>query len=135
MAPPMSRILRFDPFNGVSGDMILGALIHLGLPVQELKEELGKLKLEESSQNHIATHTIEGIETKYSTHRRCRPSGLLYCRFVPSSLGAVPFTAISARGLKPTALTALVGSSRAAGFSLRAGPTTAFAPEGGFPYH
>ncbi|MDA2933898.1 nickel pincer cofactor biosynthesis protein LarC [Acidobacteria bacterium AH-259-D05] len=43
----MSRILYFDPFNGISGDMILGALIHLGLPLDYLKKELAKLKLEE----------------------------------------------------------------------------------------
>ena len=40
----MSRILRFDPFNGVSGDMILGALIHLGFPLEKLKKELDKLE-------------------------------------------------------------------------------------------
>ena len=42
----MSKILYFDPFNGISGDMILGALIDLGLPLQYLQKELAKLKLE-----------------------------------------------------------------------------------------
>src|SRR5438477_358365 len=39
------RIAYFDCFAGVSGDMILGALIDAGLSVDALREELGKLPL------------------------------------------------------------------------------------------
>jgi len=39
------KIAYFDCFSGVSGDMILGALIDAGLDVRELELELGKLKL------------------------------------------------------------------------------------------
>ena len=35
----------FDCFSGISGDMIIGALIDLGLNVDFLKKELGKLNL------------------------------------------------------------------------------------------
>ncbi len=42
----MSKTLYFDAFNGVSGDMILGALIDLGLPLEHLREQLGTLPLE-----------------------------------------------------------------------------------------
>ena len=42
----MGKLLYFDPFNGVSGDMILGALVDLGLPLDHLKSELAKLELE-----------------------------------------------------------------------------------------
>lgn len=35
----------FDCFSGISGDMTLGALIHLGVPVPWLKESVGKLPL------------------------------------------------------------------------------------------
>ncbi len=42
-----AKILYFDPFNGISGDMILGALVNLGLPLDHLEKELAKLKLEE----------------------------------------------------------------------------------------
>jgi uncharacterized protein (TIGR00299 family) protein len=38
-------ILYFDCFAGASGDMTVGALIHLGLPVDLLKRELEKLDL------------------------------------------------------------------------------------------
>ena len=39
------RIAYFDCFSGVSGDMILGALLDAGLDIQELQSELGKLKI------------------------------------------------------------------------------------------
>ena len=42
----MPRVLYFDPFNGVAGDMILGALIDLGLPLAHLQAEIGRLHLE-----------------------------------------------------------------------------------------
>ena len=43
----MSRILYFDCFSGASGDMILGALIDAGLPVDELRQALGSLAVGE----------------------------------------------------------------------------------------
>jgi uncharacterized protein (TIGR00299 family) protein len=39
------KIAYFDCFSGVSGDMILGALIDAGLKLYELEEELKKLKI------------------------------------------------------------------------------------------
>jgi len=39
------RIAYFDCFSGVSGDMILGALIDAGADLHELESELGKLKI------------------------------------------------------------------------------------------
>ena len=41
----MSKILYFDCFSGASGDMILGALIDAGLPLDELRAALGSLAL------------------------------------------------------------------------------------------
>ncbi len=41
----MSRILYFDCFSGISGDMVLGALIDAGLPLDELKRALGSLAI------------------------------------------------------------------------------------------
>jgi uncharacterized protein (TIGR00299 family) protein len=43
------KILYFDCFSGVSGDMTLAALLNLGLPQEKLKQELGKLGLENYS--------------------------------------------------------------------------------------
>ena len=36
------RILYFDTFSGISGDMTLGAFINAGMNIGELKEELKK---------------------------------------------------------------------------------------------
>ncbi|PWT84037.1 MAG: nickel pincer cofactor biosynthesis protein LarC [Blastocatellia bacterium] len=41
----MSRVLYFDCFSGISGDMVLGALIDAGLPLNELKAALGSLAI------------------------------------------------------------------------------------------
>lgn len=39
--------LHFDCFNGISGDMTLGALVDLGLPIATLEEGVRRLRLEE----------------------------------------------------------------------------------------
>jgi pyridinium-3,5-bisthiocarboxylic acid mononucleotide nickel chelatase len=39
----MSKILYFDCFSGISGDMVLGSLLDAGLPLDELKRALGSL--------------------------------------------------------------------------------------------
>jgi len=41
----VSRILYFDCFSGISGDMALGALVDAGLPLDELTRALGSLAL------------------------------------------------------------------------------------------
>lgn len=40
------KTIYFDCFSGASGDMLLGALVDLGLDVELLREELGKLPIE-----------------------------------------------------------------------------------------
>jgi pyridinium-3,5-bisthiocarboxylic acid mononucleotide nickel chelatase len=42
----MGKLLLFDAFNGVSGDMILGAMIDLGLPLDYLERHLASLKID-----------------------------------------------------------------------------------------
>src|SRR5678815_1394761 len=41
----MARVLYFDCFSGISGDMILGAFLDLGLPFDDLKRALGSLAM------------------------------------------------------------------------------------------
>jgi uncharacterized protein (TIGR00299 family) protein len=41
----VSRLVYFDCASGAAGDMLLGALLDLGLPLEELRGELGKLPL------------------------------------------------------------------------------------------
>ncbi|MSO56253.1 MAG: nickel pincer cofactor biosynthesis protein LarC [Acidobacteria bacterium] len=45
----MSRVLYFDCFSGASGDMVLGALLDAGLPIDELRRALGSLAIEGAS--------------------------------------------------------------------------------------
>lgn len=42
----MARIAYFDCFSGASGDMVLGALLDLGLPIDGLRDALGSLAIE-----------------------------------------------------------------------------------------
>ena len=42
----MAKTLYFDCFSGASGDMILGALLDLGLPLADLRAALGTLSVE-----------------------------------------------------------------------------------------
>lgn len=42
----MSRVVYFDCASGASGDMVLGALLDLGLPLDALREALARLPLE-----------------------------------------------------------------------------------------
>jgi pyridinium-3,5-bisthiocarboxylic acid mononucleotide nickel chelatase len=51
----MSRILYFDCFNGASGDMVLGALLDAGLPLEELRRALGSLALDGAS---VSAHRV-----------------------------------------------------------------------------
>ena len=41
------KLLYFDCFNGASGDMILGALLDAGLPLDDLRRALGSLGIGE----------------------------------------------------------------------------------------
>jgi uncharacterized protein (TIGR00299 family) protein len=45
----MARTAYFDCFSGASGDMVLGAVLDLGLPIEELRSALGSLALEVGS--------------------------------------------------------------------------------------
>ena len=42
----MSRVMYFDCFSGAAGDMILGALLDAGLPLDALQQALGSLGVE-----------------------------------------------------------------------------------------
>jgi len=73
------KIIYFDCFAGVSGDMILGALVDAGLDIELLKNELSKLKIDgfrissEKAVKNGITGTRMLIETdEQKAHRHLR---------------------------------------------------------------
>lgn len=67
-----SRIAYLDCFSGISGDMLLGALLHAGLDRQLLLEELAKLNLDglECLIEEKSDNAISGIKVTISSERR-----------------------------------------------------------------
>jgi pyridinium-3,5-bisthiocarboxylic acid mononucleotide nickel chelatase len=63
-------LIYFDCFSGVAGDMIIGALIDSGLPLGDLKSEIGKLGISgyELTARKVVKNKISG--TKFSVEVR-----------------------------------------------------------------
>ena len=60
------KILYYDCFSGISGDMNLGALIDLGVPFEYIKEELSKLSIAKEFEVKSEKQIKNGIEgTKF----------------------------------------------------------------------
>ncbi|HEV2222987.1 MAG TPA: nickel pincer cofactor biosynthesis protein LarC [Candidatus Acidoferrales bacterium] len=70
------NLAYFDCFSGISGDMVLGALVDAGVDLRELELELRKLNLEgweisaEKVQRKAIRATKVNVETKESHHHR-----------------------------------------------------------------
>ena len=64
----MSRVLYFDCFAGISGDMALGALLDAGLPFDELQQALGSLALGETHVHVERVLRANLSATKFSVH-------------------------------------------------------------------
>jgi len=69
-------VAYFDCFSGICGDMILGALVDLGLDIKFLKKELEKLNLsgyeilvEKKQQHHIACTDVDIVVSEQQSHR------------------------------------------------------------------
>ena len=45
----MSRLVYFDCASGAAGDMLLGAAVDLGLPLERLRDELAALSSERTA--------------------------------------------------------------------------------------
>jgi pyridinium-3,5-bisthiocarboxylic acid mononucleotide nickel chelatase len=74
----VSRLLYFDCFSGISGDMVLGGLIDAGLPMARLKEALGSLAVD-GYHVHAEKVLRAGVSaTKFVVHEEngARGSGL-----------------------------------------------------------
>ncbi|MDZ8120293.1 nickel pincer cofactor biosynthesis protein LarC [Pontiella agarivorans] len=66
----MSRTLHFESIGGASGDMILGALVSLGVSVDELNEELKSLKVDpfEIVVDEIVEQGMSGVRGEVVLH-------------------------------------------------------------------
>ncbi len=64
----MARLLYFDCFSGISGDMLLGALLDAGLPLEELTRALGTLAVSgyDISANRVLRAGVSA--TKFIVH-------------------------------------------------------------------
>ncbi len=68
------KIAYFDCFSGISGNMILGALIDLGLGIERLRAELGKLPLSGYG-IEVSQVTRRGIRATYADVVTACPDG------------------------------------------------------------
>jgi uncharacterized protein (TIGR00299 family) protein len=64
----VARILYFDCFNGASGDMVLGALLDAGLPLDELRAALGSLAIDGASVSAERVLRAGVSATKFRVH-------------------------------------------------------------------
>ncbi len=72
----MPRLLYFDCFSGISGDMTLGALIDAGLPLDELKRALGSLAVSgfDISTKRVLRAGVSATQFIVHEHRHEAPS-------------------------------------------------------------
>ena len=69
------KLLYFDCFNGASGDMILGALLDAGLPLDELRAALGSLGIAEYDLRAERVLRARVSATKFHLIERARGAG------------------------------------------------------------
>ena len=71
----MSRVLYFDCFSGISGDMALGAMLDAGLPLDDLKRALGSLALGDAPVHADRVLRTGVSATKFRVHEHQHPAG------------------------------------------------------------
>ncbi|RKU30665.1 nickel pincer cofactor biosynthesis protein LarC [Candidatus Poribacteria bacterium] len=70
------KIAYFDCFSGISGDMVLGALVDAGVDVNELSSQLAKLNIEAEFTLHFQKankHNISGTKATVNTSEENTP--------------------------------------------------------------
>jgi uncharacterized protein (TIGR00299 family) protein len=72
------RILYFDCFNGASGDMILGALLDAGLPLDALRGALGSLAIDDFEVTAERVLRAGVSATKFRLHEHGTPAAIAH---------------------------------------------------------
>ncbi len=69
MTPSAANTAYLDCFSGISGDMLLGALLDCGLPEQKLRAELNKIELDpyELVVDRVKRHSIAAVSVQVSS--------------------------------------------------------------------
>ena len=63
----MARVLLYDCFSGISGDMHIGAMVDVGVPVEHLRGELAKLSVKSEFELEVEKATKMGIRGSKAT--------------------------------------------------------------------
>ena len=72
----MDRVLYLDCYSGASGDMLIGALLDAGLPLEHLKGALGSLALGDECKLSVEPVNRSGIAaTKFTVTVAAKASG------------------------------------------------------------
>ena len=79
----MAKTAYFDCFSGASGDMVLGAMLDLGLPLESLRSALGSLAID---YGHVSAERVlrAGVSaTKFRVSENAeRPTPNAHCRLL-----------------------------------------------------
>jgi uncharacterized protein (TIGR00299 family) protein len=70
----VAKTLYFDSFSGASGDMVLGALLDLGLPIDALRGALGSLAIDYGTVDAEQVLRAGVSATKFRVHETHAPS-------------------------------------------------------------
>ncbi|HYO29639.1 MAG TPA: nickel pincer cofactor biosynthesis protein LarC [Thermomicrobiales bacterium] len=86
------RVILFDPFSGASGDMILGALLDLGLDANRLRAELARLPLDpfDLEIEPANRHGLTGTRCRVVVHEERHPRNWAAIRDLLSAASLPP---------------------------------------------
>src|SRR5438067_3830144 len=97
----MARVLYFDCFSGISGDMALGAMLDAGLPLDDLKSALGSLAVSGFDVSGVRVLRAGVSATKFTLHEHGgaqHDHGHHTHRHLPAIFGLVDKSALSTTG-------------------------------------
>ena len=92
------RVLYFDCFSGISGDMALGAMLDAGLPLDDLKHALGSLAFGDVELRASKVLRTGVSATKFSVHEPSKNPDQHPHRHLPKIFSMIDGSSLSAAG-------------------------------------